>query len=357
MQEFFEEKIENRFMKKPALFTWRRVWLMVGILFLLAVILSVGLVTQAKIYEDKVSPGLYIGEVAIGGMSRENLKSFLHSMNDKLISDGLHFSFDYKGEGKDFLLQPVIVTEDSAIELMYIDVDKEVERIINYKKESGLLLRAIDLGRMRFFKSPLKLGNIVIDEGKLVYEISEKLKKYAVEPANASVKINNLSPLEYEIVSSSVGNVYLYNDAVAKLKTVWSKLEMPDVKIENKEVLPSVLESDVENIVNRLENVFNEGNISLAYKNPETKRSYEWTIETNRIAEWLEVQKIAEGNLAFGLKKDLVFDYLESLIGPKINVEARDAKFEINEEGTITEFQSSRSGVNLDVERIKSGDS
>lgn len=341
---------ENNFMRKPALFTWRRVWFLVGTLLLIAGILFVALLAQAKSYNDRVVPGLYVGEIAIGGMTSSELKNFLHSMNDKLLSEGLHFSFNHNGEKKNFLLQPMIVTEDDAIELMYIDVDKEVERIMNYGKENNLLFDAIDFEKMRFSKPSIRLEFVVADKEKLVFEIREKLKEYEVKALDASVKINSVYPLDYEITPSSVGNVYLYDEVVSKLVYSWSMLEVPDVSINNKEVIPSILESDVEKIVTRLKNVFDNGDISLTYKDPETKKTYEWKIETNKIAEWLDVQNVSEKNLAFGLNKNEMFNYLESFIAPKINVEARDAKFEIDSDGKVVEFQGSRAGVDLSID-------
>ncbi len=346
MLESFEEQI----MKKPALFTWRRVWIAIGILLALAIFLFGALVVQAKYYEDRVVPGLRIGEVAISGMTKSELKNFFHSMNDRLSSEGLAFSFDYKGEEKSFELQPVIVTEDNAIELLYINVDNEVDRIMSYGKDSNILFRAIDFEKMRFEKPSIKIQNIVLDKDKIISELEEKLTDYAVKPADASVKIDSVYPLQYEITSSSVGNVYMYEEAVNELESSWSALKVPDIKIKNKEVIPSIVESDVETIVNRLQNVFDSGNISLTYKEPETKRSYEWLIDTNKIAEWLDVQKNSKENLAFGLDKGLVSDYFESVIIPKINVEAQDAKFEIDDDGNVIEFQSSHPGVQLNVE-------
>ncbi|MDP2693136.1 MAG: VanW family protein [bacterium] len=342
--------LEHKFMRKPTLFTWRRVWMLVGLLFVLGLILFGALLVQAKSYENKVAPGLHIGSVAVGGMTETELKNFLQSMNDKLLSDGLHFSFNFKGEKKPFLLQPVIVIEDNAIELMYIDIDSEVERIMNYGKDNELLFRAIEFEKMRFSKPSLKLQNITADKDKLIYEISGKLAQYEVKPANASIKINSVSPLSYEITSSSVGNVYLYDETVTKLIFAWSLLEVPDVLINNREVLPTVSESDVENIVGRLESVFDNGNISLTYKEPETKKSREWLIETSKIAEWLEVQNVSERNLAFGLNKDAVVDYLETMVALKINIESRDAKFEVDADGKVVEFQGSRAGIILDVD-------
>src|SRR3989344_1925602 len=347
MADLFDKK----FMKERAVFKWHRVFIFLGVVLLLFGFLLAVILIQAKDYNNKVAPGLHIGNVSVGGMTESQLKNFLHSMSDKLLSEGFHFTFNFSGQQKEFLLQPVIVTEDNAIEFMYIDIDSEVERIMNYKKDNGLLLRSIDFVKMRFSKPSIKLKNIIIDKDKLIYEISEKLAQYEVMPMDASVKINNLNPLDYEVTSSSVGNVYLYEETVAKLKFAWSVLEVPYVNINNKEVLPTVLENDVNNITNRLESVFDNGNISITYKNPETKVAYDWLIDIGKISDWLEVHNVSEKNLAFGLNKKLVVDYLETLVSPKINIDARDAKFQVDDDGKVVEFQGSRAGVELDIDK------
>ena len=343
------EGFKKGFIQYTTLFTWRRVGILLAAIVLIAAILFGGLIWQAKAYQDKVAPGVQIGNIAVGGLTREELKNFLNSMNDKLQSSGLRFTFTADGAQKEFSIQPVIVTEDNAIEWIYIDVEKEVERVMNYGRQGGVVIRALAFEQARFSRPVLRLENIFIDKAKLTAEIKERLSEYQTEPLNASVKLLSLSPLRYEITPASTGTIYLQSEAINKLRSAWSELAVSDIEIDQREVKPNILESDVGGIIARLPVVFDSGSITLTYTDRESKKEFEWTVDSQRIVQWLNVQKIGNNSLGFGLEKDKVLDYFETYIAPKINIDSRDAKFRVDESGRVVEFQGSRSGIKLDL--------
>lgn len=349
MSELFEEIVEE---KKPVRFSWRRVWIAITILFFIFFLIAGGLTVQAKIYKGKVLPGLYVGGVAIGGMTSSELEDFLQSMNNKLVDEGFHFSLDVNGKTEKFFLSPVIATEGAAIELMSIDVDKEVDRLIHYGKSGDVIDDLVAFEKMRFDKPSVKLENIVTKHDKLRFEIAEKLINYQENPADANVKITSVSPLKYEIVSSTDGFLFQYDEAIKNLEESWSVLEVPDVKIEHRQISPTLREEQVQNIISRLPAVFDNGNLSITYTDPGTKRSYEWFLKLSAIADMLNVQKISDDKYGFGLNREKVMSYLQSVIKPKVDVPARDAKFQVDENGKVTEFQNSRPGVEVNMEEM-----
>lgn len=346
MSELFEDITEN----KPVHFSWRRVWIAITILFFIGGLVVGGLTAQAKMYRGRVLPGLYIGKVAIGGMNSTELEDFLQSMNNKLLDEGFHFSLDINGKIEKFFLSPVIVTEGTAIELMSIDVDKEVERLIHYGKTGDTVDDLSTFLKLRFEKPSVQLENIITEHDKLKFEIVEKLKVYDQVPADASVKIISVSPLKYEIVSSTDGIIFQADEAIKNLESVWAILEVPDVKIEYRKVNPTLREEQVQSIETRLPVVMENGNLTITYKDPETKRASEWYLNIEKIAEMLNVQKISDDKYGFGLNKDKIVSYLQSAIKPKVDVPARDAKFKVDADGKVVEFQGSRPGVEVDVE-------
>lgn len=348
MKEAFEEIEEKA--KAPVRFSWRRVWIAITILFFIVFMSVGGLVAQAKIYKGRVLPGLYIGKVAVGGMTAGELEEFLQSMNNKLLDEGFHFSLNINGKTESFFFSPVIVTEGTAIELMEIDVDKEVERLVNYGKTGDIVDDFIIFEKLRFDKPSIKLENIITEHDKLKSEIAEKLASYDKAPADANVKITSVSPLEYEIVSSTDGIIFQYDEVIKNLESAWSVLEVPDVKIEYRQISPTLKDAQVESIISRLPSVFENGNLTITYNDPGTKRPFEWYITTKQIADMLSVQKISEEKYGFGLDKNKTMEFLQSTIKPKVDVPARDAKFQADSEGKVTEFQSSRPGVEVDME-------
>ena len=81
MKQFFAER------KLP--FSWQRIGFVVGIVFVTLVLLMGIFVSGVYWYNDKVLPGVHIGEIAVGGMKKEELRSFIESMNDKFVGEGV----------------------------------------------------------------------------------------------------------------------------------------------------------------------------------------------------------------------------------------------------------------------------
>lgn len=335
---------------KSVRFSWRRVWIAITILFFIVVLAVFGVIAQAKVYKGRVLPGVYIGSVAIGGMNESELEDFLRSMNNKLLDEGFHFSLDIDGKTERFFLSPVIVMDDMAIELMSIDVKKETARLVNYGKTGDIIDDLIIFEKLRFEKPSIKLENIAVAYDRLKFEIVEKLSNYEKNPSDAGVKINSLIPLTYEIVSSTDGIVFQYDEAIKNLREFWTALEAPDVKIEYRKISPTLKEEQVQNIISRLPAVLENGNLTVTYKDPETKRAFEWYLSVEKIAAMLNAQKISDDKYGFGLNKGEVMDFLQSTIKPKVDLPTRDAKFKVDDKGKVVEFQGSRSGVEVNME-------
>jgi vancomycin resistance protein YoaR len=346
-----KDVLKDNFKKKRLALSLRHVLITLVVLFVCTGVLLTGVVVQAISYSNKVIPGLYLGDVAIGGMSSEELGNFLQSMNDKLLNEGFSFYFDNDGKKEKFKLSPVIVTEDMVIELMLIDVEKEVDRIMNYgKEEEGVFARALSFERSRFLKPSIGVEHIIVDYEKINSEIEERLEKFKKDPIEASVNILSLDPLKYEMIKSRPGTIFKFDEAVEDLVDGWSVLKIPEIKIDRVYVEPSLDEGEVLSIISRLPFVFEEGGVTITYKDPQNSKLFEWNIDTEKISKWINVQETSNSKYGFGLEKQYVVDYLLSFVNPKVSVEARDAKFLADDTGLVKEFQSSRPGIKLDID-------
>jgi len=94
--------------------------------------------------------------------------------------------------------------------------------------------------------------------------------------------------------------------------------------------------------------LFSYGDINLNYIDSQTQARKDWKIPSHVYSSWLEVQKEGD-SFVFGLSAEAVGIYLEGL-KKEVERPAEDAKF-IMENGKAKEFQSSRSGVALDVDK------
>jgi len=340
------------FAERTVPFSWRRIWIAVIVVFLVFGIGFSGLFAHAHAYRDQVLPGVRIADISVGGMREAELKTFLQDMNDKLMGEGLRFSYEQGGIEKSFVLYPVIVTEGSTIELLRLDEDAEVARLLAYGKEGSVVERAIRAMYTRVRPQTFALSTVQADKERITKEIQSVVHAYETEVQNADVSVTRLDPLEYAITSSSPGVIYNYEDTVGRLIAAWSQLSAPDVRLTTRVTEPIVREPDVEALLARLPHVFDDGALSITYTDPHTRQDLSWRLSPDRLREWITVQKRDGEGFVFGLNRDALFAYVTSTISEHVNVEAKNAKFEINEAGKVVEFQGSRPGLTVDAEKM-----
>lgn len=331
-------------------FSWRRVWVVVVVFVVIVASFLTAIFVYAHNYKDKVLPGVYLGGVHIGGMDRVTLTSYVQDMNSKLLNDGLHFSFPLEEETKNFVIHPSILSGEDARDLIQVNIDDEVNNLINYRKNNNLLSDTVSAILVRISKPDLSLVHVKLDKNAVFDQIHSYLQGYITEPVNASVKINSLKPLSYEIVSSTQGFSFDYDMVSGQILKSWSNFKVPYINIISAVKEPTVKVEDVATIIDRLPNVLDAGALTISYTDPYTTLNRTWNITNSLIVDWLEIQKDNDGHFVFALNSASTTEFLKDEIDPEVNVQAEDAKFKIGENGKVAEFSGSRPGVTVDTE-------
>ncbi len=331
-------------------FSWRRVWVGVMIFVVLLALIGVGSVVYAHSYEDKVLPGVYLGDIHIGGMEASDLKEYIQSMHDKLSDQGVEFRFVKESGPETFIVYPSIVNEEFVKEIISVDIDEEVKYLLSYRKNGNVFADIFSALWVRMASPHIGLHAVKLDKDAMLEEVYRELEDYISEPVNASVHISSVVPLSYDITTSSSGMSFDYEHTASKIVRTWAVLERSEILIESFEKNPDIVVEDVEQVIDRLPSVFEHGRLDILYTDPHTKQDFTWFVSLKEMASWLEVQKTEDDNTVFALSNDNVIVFLNDDIASFVNVEPRDAKFQIGTYGKVTEFQGSRPGVGVDVD-------
>ncbi|MBT4350449.1 MAG: hypothetical protein HOJ29_03095 [Candidatus Magasanikbacteria bacterium] len=335
---FLKEKMKS--------FSWYRIWILLIVLIVIVAGTATGVLAYERSYQDRVYPGVHLGNVPIGGLDEEGLRLFLFDIQDKLLNDGIRFTFDE--ELDELILYPTAFDGDT-IEFVELDVEKEVDALLHYGKRGNIFSRAIKTLKSRFAKGSVSLKHITVYEDAITDTLKDYVKDVDTKATNAGVDIESVDPLVYTITSSTPGVEFKYDNIVDEIYRSWGELQTPEITIEKEVTEPEVLESDVEKIADRLGVVLEHNGITLTYTDPHTKRDSAWSLPSNVIYDWLEVQKQEENGAGFGINKEEIIAYLEGEVEEIVNIEAKDAKFEV-QDGKVTSFQGSRPGIQLKKE-------
>lgn len=327
----------------------RRVWVGALIFFVTLAIFMFGLIAYANTYPDTVLPGISIGSVPVGGMNKEELKRFLQDMNDKLVNDGFHFIVHTPNKTEEFVIYPVIVTETASYELMVIDVDAEVERIIGYGKRGNVFARAVATLNTRVRKPSFHLEHIRAADDKILETLRDFVEPLSTPRQDANIIVTHIDPLAYTIVSSTPGITFAFDTVVSQLVDSWRDLQTPQIELRPIIDEPTITYSDAQGASKRLQDMFEDGSIELVFDDPNGEERV-WTISTDMMSAWVSVVHNEKKEVVLGLLKEDVFKYFEQKISPEVTIESQDARFHISENGKVSEFQGSHSGVRFDEE-------
>jgi len=328
--------------------SWRRVWVWTIPFVVLAGILLMGFVSYASSYTERVLPGVHIGDVNLGGMSRDEVRAFLELMNEKLIDAGITLTFAVDGNTQRVHIDPTLVSADNFIELIRMDVERETDRMITYQKEGNVLVRGWSAVLVRIVRPHLELMSVTLDTDQLVEVVSEQLRPYTTIPREPGVVVTDTKPLTYEFVSSTTGVTFSYDDIMGKIIASWNTLSIPEVSVVRSVTEPTFTDADVQGIAERIPGIIDGGPLVLSYANTQTKQESSWTLYPEKFASWLEIQETDQGT-AFGLSVASTTAYFEEVIVPDLGQDAREARFAIGQNGKVSEFQGAQKGIALDM--------
>lgn len=332
-------------------FSWARVWLILAVLVLLAGIFGFGLVATGYYYQDRVFPNIRLGQISIGSMDASELKTFLEKMDDKMMEDAIQFEFVNDSKKENFTIFPSISNGDDIIELIDFDVSKETERLLKWEKEPSIFL----IGWQAFTnlivrKEHLVIENVYVNIEEFKKILEEKLATNQKEVENSNLRVMTHEPFAYTITTSSAGYIFDYDKAVRQLAYNWSQLKNEKIMVEVKYQMPQITEEVVRGMVDRVEKILSSGDLQLFYLDARNNVTQNWDITKEQLSQWLEVQQY-DSQYVYGLQKEKVEEYLTDKIKSKIDLSAKDAKFKTDEEGKVIEFQGSRSGVSMNIEK------
>lgn len=310
-------------------------------------------IAYGQSFKDRVLPGTRIGVFDIGGMTHGELSAFIGDMHGKLLAKGIPVTFDIGTSTKNFVVfPPQSISEETVTEFVEIDPPAAAQLLVAQGKVGNIFIDSFRALHSLFFHPSFEIGAVTYYEDKLFAEIDKNIAPYVTPMVNANVRISSVAPLKYQITSSSRGTALNYDYISDTVIKSWSRLEQPKIHLEITETDPLVTESDVESIIGKLSDAFDEGALSLEYFNSSTKRQYAWKITPISLSRMIEVDKISENQFAFKLSSSSTYAYLRNVIAPTVDVLPQNAKFAIGDDKKVTEFKGSHPGVTVDVDKM-----
>lgn len=188
-------------------------------------------------WSNKIYPNVFIKEINVGGMTKEEAKNALNNNYTKNIGNK-EIIVNVKGKNKEFK------ANYSEISPKY-DVDKAIDEAFNYGKDSNFFKKNSLIKNKKNSKQEIQL-NFTYNKKKLTSLEDKIVKKFTILPKDATISINGNFLITPEKVGYGVDKKELDNKFKEELNgDIGNETK---IVVEEKEVMPKVTKKELSKI-------------------------------------------------------------------------------------------------------------
>jgi vancomycin resistance protein YoaR len=304
-----------------------------------------GIAVYGHMQKDLSAQGLLVGSIPVGGMTEEEVRTFVSNITTKLLSTSITVQIETSDEMITKYIDPVffVGTEGIVQELALFDEPTMIDAIYSYGKEGNSIVRGWNLLNIRFFNPSISLPGVSVITPIAMQVLEESVDEYIVPAVNASIQITQTDPLTVRITDSSYGTQYDIPLALRQIEDMYTQLSIPEVALRSVREEPLLHSSDLQAVEETVETVLSQFPIIITYTNTSTQQSKKWTIYKERAATFLE-PKGQSDSLYLGVQAERFLSYVTEVIEPQVAVDPVNARFSISN-NKVEEFRAASPGI------------
>lgn len=298
--------------------------------------------TYAQHYTGKIFPGVTVGPIELGGMTRQEATSKLSIAASSAVASGLSLSLDGQTKNIPLTIQG-LSDSDTAHELIRFEIDDAVNAALAVGRAdafSGIFVPLLTLMRPNIVNL-----ESTIDEHRLASAVFEAFPEanhpavdaqYAITASQDGWQINILPEASGQVINTE----RLFSQIREQLQ---AELFLPVITLNTEVAEPTVTASMAKQLVAEVEWVLNAAPYSLTYTND--AGDYAFQIDAEMLM--LGLAPTADRQ-SFSLStNDQFATDLEALVA-EVLAPAVDARL-VMEDGKVKEFQGSQNGAVLNL--------
>jgi len=319
-------------------------WLLylVVIFFIAVVILVIGILIFEKKYQDKIYPGIYLGEIGLGGQTSKQAEELINQKINLIHQNDINFEYS----GREISLMTTVSSFEAGLarEIISFNSKKTIDQAINFGRTNNFFFNLANKITALIFKTPITMAyKIKEDEIKKILE--ENYTEFEIPGQDAELKINFGLPggaeaMTFSVASEKIGKVIDYDKAIKELRNNLNNLKTNTIKLYSRTAYPKIYKNESLNIEAKAKQALMAAPFNLQHE----KKT--WLIDEQELANWLTLEKNNAKEVIVGLDNNQVAKFLDEEIAPQINQEPIEAKFQIKN-NRVAEFQASRDGIKI----------
>ena len=283
-----------------------------------------------------IYPNTYIGDINFGGKTKEDAQQILYNKGQAILEKGIILSV--KGKNAAIMIAQYASDPDLTRELVKFNAGQIADELYEIGRDPYNIFSNFrsDIQAM-FFKREVK-ASVEFNQKELISYLKDKLGDYETLSKNAAIVYDgDLIKIKKEVAGQKID----YQNLLKKLEAQLQNLQSPYITASIIPDVPLISQYEIEDRVLEIETALARAPLTIKYS------SESWSLDKNDLKKYLEFTKIDDVP-ALVISKEKTAAFFKK-IADKINIPARDAKFQIKD-GKVSEFQTSRLGLKLDAD-------
>ena len=307
-------------------------------------------------FQNQPYPGVYLGERAVSGFTKDDLKNLLGTYNDFLDQTGFNVVLE-TASGTQMFKVPLLSAASSSAPAASIQVDATIDRLLAVGRPDSWIGRIIEPWQL-LFKYRTTTAVFSLNDEEVLHLIKPTVAPFESEPRDAILTVTAVSPLAYRVEPEKNGTLVQYQEILDAMRARIAVLSRAAVQARLIGVTADITSAEVEELSKKLPQILGQGSLTLVYPNITKPKGgeYSWVITEEQIADWLEVDQNGDGEPIAQLAERPLSQYINAIVRPDVDQPALDAKFSV-ENNRVKEFEPGQSGLSLDttttIERVE----
>jgi vancomycin resistance protein YoaR len=311
-----------------------------GVLAFFGLASTVGAISYARLYEDRMFPGIRVLGVQVDGLRIEEARETVQSRVDAALASGVRFRF--RGEEKNVDVTAVAADGSVSRELIQYDVDGALDRAFRLGRSSRPVQDAlIQLGARLH---PIRVSpDVRIDEQGVERTLMAAFTTKLTPAKDATFDIHvttGTAPL-IRIVNEEDGFRFRVEKAMKTLRAQAESLSFAPIDLEEERSRPMVRRTDLEPLENDVLSVLQRPLLTFTFD----QRTF--VIPTSTLATWIQPER-KNGSTVIRLSRDAFHATIRSL-APDLEQEAKNGELDV-QDGSIVSFRAGTIGKHIDAE-------
>jgi vancomycin resistance protein YoaR len=316
----------------------------------LAVIVIWLMITMQIFYREKIYPGIWVGDIDLGGKTELEAKAILMAKT-KALNNGVEFSY---GDKKSVLSpSSVSFSGDLAYQLFALDLDKTVAAAWAIGRHTALATDWQQRLGCWFWGCSVPLA-VDYNQPKIVELLKQEFASFESPAANAALVWRPDG--SWTISPEKFGHRFDYQAATALFLNNLSQAKNDSIKLILEEDAPQIFSAEVGDLSPAINSILQAAPLTFKFNDPAAPKGFDgasksWMASKNDVRLWLALKADYQNggkNIVVDIDDALLATYLDKRMGAEINQAPLEAKFAMAD-GRVTLFQSARDGQAIDA--------